>query len=98
MNQRIGIPSSESLPRLLIVDDNPSMIRLLATIFEKDYSISFATDGKSALEMVEQEPPCLILLDVMMPEMDGIETCRILRENKDTANTLIVTCSYEDIS
>lgn len=90
MNQRIGIPSSESLPRLLIVDDNPSMIRLLATIFEKDYSISFATDGKSALEMVEQEPPCLILLDVMMPEMDGYEVCKRLKSNVLTAEIPIV--------
>ena len=84
MIQEIPVNTSLVLPNLLIVDDNPSMIRLLATIFEKEYNISFATDGKTALEMIEQQPPCLILLDVMMPELDGYEVCRRLKNNKSS--------------
>ncbi|MEN9756000.1 MAG: hypothetical protein RL755_187 [Pseudomonadota bacterium] len=90
MNQTISTPSFSSLPRLLIVDDNPSMIRLLGAIFDKEYLISFATDGKTALEIVEKEPPCLILLDVMMPEMDGYEVCKQLKNNELTANIPII--------
>jgi DNA-binding response OmpR family regulator len=90
MNQTISIPSFSSLPRLLIVDDNPSMIRLLGAIFDKDYQVTFAIDGKTALEMVEKEPPCLILLDVMMPEMDGYEVCKHLKNNELTANIPVI--------
>ena len=90
MNQTISIPSFSSLPRLLIVDDNPSMIRLLGAIFDKDYQVTFAIDGKTALEMVEKEPPCLILLDVMMPEMDGYEVCKQLKNNELTANIPVI--------
>lgn len=90
MIQEIPVNTSLVLPNLLIVDDNPSMIRLLATIFEKEYNISFATDGKTALEMIEQQPPCLILLDVMMPEIDGYEVCRRLKNNEMTAEIPII--------
>jgi DNA-binding response OmpR family regulator len=90
MNQQISPLLSLSLPRLLIVDDNPSMIRLLGAIFDKDYHVTFATNGKTALEMVEKEPPCLILLDVMMPEMDGYEVCRQLKNNELTANIPVI--------
>ncbi|MEY2666081.1 MAG: hypothetical protein RLZZ384_252 [Pseudomonadota bacterium] len=90
MNQTISIPPFSSLPHLLIVDDNPSMIRLLGSIFDKEYLVSFATDGKTALEMAVKEPPCLILLDVMMPEMDGYEVCKQLKNNELTANIPVI--------
>ncbi len=90
MNQNMRIPMPSSLPRILIVDDNPSMIRLLGAIFDKDYLVTFAMDGKTALEMVEKDPPCLILLDVMMPEMDGYEVCKHLKDNELTADIPIV--------
>jgi DNA-binding response OmpR family regulator len=89
MNQSMSHTPS-SLPRLLIVDDNPSMIRLLGAIFDKDYLVTFAMDGKTALEMVEKDPPCLILLDVIMPEMDGYEVCKHLKNNELTADIPIV--------
>ena len=90
MNQNIHIHTPSSLTRLLIVDDNPSMIRLLGAIFDKDYLVTFAMNGKTALEMVEKDPPCLILLDVMMPEMDGYEVCKHLKDNELTADIPIV--------
>src|SRR5512136_2399420 len=69
--------------RILVVDDTPANIQLLAaTLKGKGYQISVATNGKQALEVVEKVEPDLILLDVMMPEMDGFETCRRLKASE----------------
>src|SRR5215471_10275673 len=66
--------------RILVVDDTPAnILALSATLKEKGYQISVATSGKQALEAVERVRPDLVLLDVMMPEMDGFETCRQLK-------------------
>ena len=66
--------------RILIVDDTPANIQALATILRsKGYQISAATNGKQAIEVLARIQPDLILLDVMMPEMDGFETCRRLK-------------------
>jgi adenylate cyclase len=66
--------------RILVVDDTPANIQALSAILkEKGYQISVATNGKQALEVVARIQPDLILLDVMMPEMDGFETCRRLK-------------------
>jgi two-component system cell cycle response regulator len=72
--------------RILIVDDIPVNIRLLAAKLARDYYvISTAENGREALKKVEEEKPDIILLDVMMPEMDGFETCRRLKTNPATA-------------
>jgi diguanylate cyclase (GGDEF)-like protein len=76
--------------RLLIVDDDPYNIHLLANIFNNDYDISFATDGKKALEMALKEKPDLILLDVVMPEMNGYDVCRELKGNPATLEIPII--------
>ena len=66
--------------RVLIVDDTPANIQTLAAVLkEKGYPISVATNGRQALDVVARVRPALILLDVMMPEMDGFETCRRLK-------------------
>lgn len=77
-------------PRLLIVDDDPYSIHLLANIFNGDYDISFATDGKKALELALQEKPDLILLDVVMPEMSGYDVCKELKDNPNTFKIPII--------
>ncbi|MFA4995183.1 MAG: PleD family two-component system response regulator [Bdellovibrionales bacterium] len=72
--------------RILIVDDIPVNIRLLAAKLARDYYvISTAENGREALKKVDEEKPDIILLDVMMPEMDGFETCRRLKTNPSTA-------------
>ena len=69
--------------RILVVDDTPANLQTLAAILkEKGYRISVATNGRQALEVVEKVEPDLILLDVMMPEMDGFETCRRLKASE----------------
>ena len=69
--------------RILIVEDTPANIQTLtATLKQKGYQISVATNGKQALDVLTRVRPDLILLDVMMPEMDGFETCRRLKESE----------------
>ena len=66
--------------RILVVDDTSANLQALAAILkEKGYQISVATNGKQALDVLARVQPDLILLDVMMPEMDGFETCRRLK-------------------
>jgi len=66
--------------RILVVDDTPANIQTLSAILkERGYQISIATNGKQALEALERIRPDLILLDIMMPEMDGFETCRRIK-------------------
>jgi two-component system cell cycle response regulator len=72
--------------RILIVDDTPLNVKLLSAKLAHDYYvISTAENGVQALAKVEKEKPDLILLDVMMPEMDGFETCRRLKGDPSTA-------------
>jgi two-component system cell cycle response regulator len=72
--------------RILIVDDTPLNVKLLsAKLAHEYYMISTATNGVEALEKANTEKPDLILLDVMMPEMDGFETCTRLKSNPATA-------------
>jgi class 3 adenylate cyclase len=69
--------------RILVVDDTPANIQVLsATLKEKGYQISVATNGKQALDILSRVRPDLILLDVMMPELDGFETCRRLKASE----------------
>jgi PleD family two-component response regulator len=66
--------------RSLIIDDIPDNIRVLSSMLaDEDWEISTATSGRRALKIAESYPPDLVLLDVMMPEMDGYEVCRALK-------------------
>src|SRR3954470_7678104 len=66
--------------RILIVDDTPANVQILAGLLkEKGYQLSVATNGQQALDVLGRVRPDLILLDVMMPIMDGFETCRRLK-------------------
>ncbi len=71
-------------PLVLIVDDTMMNIDLLADVLREDYRLGIATNGVKALEFVKKNKPDLILLDIMMPEMDGFEVCRILKEDSQT--------------
>jgi diguanylate cyclase (GGDEF)-like protein len=72
----------ESRQKILIVDDAPDNIQIINAILEEDYEIFFATSGKQAIEIAFSENPDLILLDIMMPDMDGYEVCRKLKSYK----------------
>ncbi|GAB2729436.1 two-component system response regulator [Melaminivora jejuensis] len=66
-------------PRLLLVDDEPTNLQVLRQILQQDYRLLFATDGARALELARAQQPDLILLDVMMPGMDGLAVCQALK-------------------
>lgn len=74
-------------PLILIVDDNPRNIQLVGAVLKNntDCDFAFAMDGFQALKQAQKTPPDLILLDVMMPEMDGYQTCERLKADPETA-------------
>lgn len=72
-------------PTLLIVDDEPANLQVLRQVLKDDYRLLFATDGNRALDLARQEHPRLVLLDVMMPELDGYATCTALKADPTTA-------------
>jgi len=74
-----------SLPRVLVVDDNPDLVAAVITVLGKQqYDVKSAHNGPSALKMAEQFQPDVILLDVMMPGMDGGEVLSELKQNPKT--------------
>ncbi|MBF0112905.1 MAG: response regulator, partial [Desulfamplus sp.] len=75
---------------ILIVDDTEENIDVLSELLGDDYEVSVAIDGKSALEAVSDNPPDLILLDIMMPEIDGYEVCRKLKADPATKEIPII--------
>jgi DNA-binding response OmpR family regulator len=76
---------------ILIVDDNPTNLEVLSeSLSQAGFQIAVAIDGESALEQVSYYKPELILLDVMMPGIDGFETCRRLKENPETYEIPVV--------
>ena len=78
--------SVEPAARILVVDDVPENVRLLeAVLAPRGYEVVSATDGWTALDLAESAKPDLVLLDVMMPQPDGYEVCRRLREREETA-------------
>jgi DNA-binding NtrC family response regulator len=78
-------------PSILVVDDTPANIGFLVeTLSKAGYAVRVAQDGESALEQALYAPPCLVLLDVMMPGIDGFETCRRLRLIPQFAKTPVI--------
>lgn len=87
--------------KILIADDEPDILEFLQYNLEKEgYAISTATNGREAIDQAKKVQPHMILLDIMMPELDGIEACRELRAMPDFKNTLIafLTARNEDYS
>ena len=87
--------------KILIVDDEPDIIEFLQYNLRKEgYDVVTANDGRQAIEVAEKTKPHLIILDIMMPELDGVETCRILRSRKEFAQTPVafLTARDEDFS
>ena len=77
-------------PRILIVDDDPSIVDLLETFLQNEYRVTVATHGEQAIELCRQQLPDLVLLDVMMPGPDGYEVCRRLKSDVATRDVPII--------
>jgi len=76
--------------KILIVDDEPSVRQVLRRTLSKSYIVLEAEDGEEAIDMARKEKPDLVLMDIMMPKMDGIEATRILKADPGTRNIPIL--------
>lgn len=82
---------NEERSRILVVDDNPKNLDVLSELLQQqDFDVLFAIDGKTGLQCAESGQPELILLDVMMPGMDGFETCRQLKAKNKTKDIPVI--------
>src|SRR4051812_25681512 len=81
---------AQKRPCLLLVDDTAANLQILVGLLQADYDLKVATRGAQALQICAQTHVDLILLDVMMPEMDGYEVCRVLRATPATKNIPVI--------
>jgi two-component system alkaline phosphatase synthesis response regulator PhoP len=89
------------MTKILLVDDEPDILEFMSYTLKKEgYDVLMASNGNEAISVARKENPQLIMLDIMMPEMDGIETCSELRKIDALKNTLIsfLTARNEDYS
>ena len=85
------------MPRVLIVDDEPDFVELLREFLTaKGYEVAAAYDGEEALRKVKEDRPHLVLLDVRMPKMNGLEVLRQLREIDHEVGVIMVTAVDEE--
>jgi CheY-like chemotaxis protein len=91
----------EKMPYILIVDDDPDILEGILTILESQpYRVATARDGKKCMEMIQQEPPDLLILDLLMPRMDGWGVIREMRSEPRLTSipVMILTTVIEDAS
>ena len=85
-------------PRLLLVDDEPTNLQVLRHVLQADYRLLFATDGERALQVAREQRPDLVLLDIMMPNMDGYAVCCALKADAATASIPVIFITALDDS
>src|SRR3979409_1225895 len=84
-------PADVDLGRVLVIDDNPQNVLLIRGQLEREgYVVDSAQTGQDGLDSALAGPPDLILLDIMMPGMDGYQVCRLLRQNESTSGVPVV--------
>jgi DNA-binding response OmpR family regulator len=85
------------MPRILVVDDEPDFVELLQEFLTaKGYEVISATDGEQAIRKVKEDRPHLILLDVRMPRMNGLEVLKQVREIDHEVGVIMVTAANEE--
>lgn len=85
-----SIEAADARPRLLVVDDKRANIQALYQAFTADHKVSMATSGEQALAICRTQPPDLVLLDVVMPGMDGFEVCKRLKADDATKDIPVI--------
>jgi len=79
------------MERVLIVDDDPDILRLVSyNAAQAGFEVTTAATGRKALEIIQKHPPDLIILDVMLPDVDGLEVCRMLRQQNQSRRIPII--------
>lgn len=82
--------------KILIVDDESANIALLNNALKGSYEICSAQNGHDAIRLIKEQSPDLVLLDIMMPELDGLQVCRLIRADPALANTLVIFVTAVD--
>ena len=95
-NPELSIAAPAQRPKLLIVDDQPINIQALYQVFSVDHQVFMATSGEQALEVCRDKQPDLVLLDVMMPGMDGYAVCSHLKADAATRDTPVIFVTAHD--
>lgn len=90
MDNKNSPPATDDLPSLLIVDDQPANVQVLYQALREDHRVRFATGGEQALALVRAALPDLILLDIVMPGIDGFEVCRRLKADERAADVPVI--------
>jgi len=78
------------LKKVLVADDDPKLRELIRITLEGEFDLLEAEDGEAALKISQQESPDLVLLDVMMPKLDGFEVCRRLKASSSTNSIRVI--------
>jgi DNA-binding response OmpR family regulator len=76
--------------KILIAEDDDMVQKIIREVLEDDFELIFAEDGNRALQLAKDHKPGLLLLDIMMPEKNGFEVCRELREEKELQRSIII--------
>jgi CheY-like chemotaxis protein len=85
--------------KILVVDDDPDTVNILRDLLENEgYEVITAYAGKSALEKVKEEKPALVILDIMMPHMDGLTVCQEIKNNPETKDIKVIILTLKDSS
>jgi len=79
--------------RVLIVDDEPTVRRVVRKMLAKDYIVLEAEDGVEAVDVVRREKPDVVLMDVVMPKMDGVGACHLIKSDSDTSVVPVIMLS-----
>lgn len=95
----VEIVHDSEKPLLLIIDDNRDILRLVGELMKDDYNIITASDGKEGVRLATKYVPDIIICDVMMPVLDGLECCRIIKEEISTSHIpvlMLTACSMDE--
>ena len=86
--------------RVAVVDDSPEVRLLIRRILQSqgDYTINEAANGREALDLIRREPPDLVILDLMMPEMDGFQVIDEMRAHQETANIPVIVSTAKELT
>lgn len=92
-----AVPSSPKVKkRILVAEDDPAISRMLEKVLMRDYDVSLTSDGREAVAVASRKPPHLLLLDIMMPGMDGLAAARQIREMPLTKNVPVIFLTAKD--
>ena len=75
---------------ILVVDDEPAIRLLVKNMLDKSYQVYLATDGQEAIDITRRTKPALILMDIMMPKVDGYTACRTIKTDDETKNIPVI--------